>query len=425
MPVKPLRDLLLDNLDVHSSFDDLKGVCFGLAISYESIEGDTKQDKARNLIVFLEQRNRVQDLIAWGKKNRPELAWDAPNPAGTMSTPTQQDAALVSAGVDALAALSGTSVAHPLIANFRADFETARTQISIMRNNKQAHDLLQELEMHVRPLEAHFRQVANDPTALDTLIEHLVGSIEVIARLGALAASMFTGNEALLVQQLAGAGATLKSAMDKSEYAVLDQPLWVVQRVLGRLPGRINSLLVAAANLLLQSGILAHMQGARSALVALHVNADLLASFSTSLDAIGRIRDRLATLRDRHDGWQLIDDDLKRIEASIADATPDQSAPLGELIRSWADVSSQLKPLTDGEDAAVAALTGGLSLSTIETNLQSAITTDNERGMRSLFTQFCTLARRRFYATDTQLLEVCNDLQDIGDSLDGLLKTLE
>ena len=419
MPPQSLRDLLFYNLEERSNLENLKGICFDLNIEYEDIAGDTRPEKARNLILYLEQRARVNDLIAWGRQNRAELVWDAPP---TQPTPTQTDATLVSAGVSVLATLARTEQARPLIASFRADFETARTQIMIMRQNKQAHDLLHELEMHYRPLEAHYRRVADDPGALETVIEHVVGAIEVIARLGALAVTVFTGNEAVLVQQLTGASVALKGALDASNFGALDKPLTVMQRVLGRLPGRINSLLVAATKLLLQSGILAHMQTAGDALATLRIDAEQLVEFTRALEAMGRIRDRLGALRDRHDGWQLVDDDLRRIEASIADAAPGQPDALAELIASWQDVSAQLTPLLDGDDNAPG---GALSLGAIDTNLKSAIDTNNEPRMRVLFSQFCVLARRRFYTTDAQLLEVCNDLQNIGDSLDDLLKNID
>lgn len=72
----PSRDLLLFNLTQKSSLDDLKVMCFDLGIDFDDIPGEAKPTKAANIIAYLERRAGLGDLIAWGKRKRPDLKWE-------------------------------------------------------------------------------------------------------------------------------------------------------------------------------------------------------------------------------------------------------------------------------------------------------------------------------------------------------------
>jgi len=53
----------------------LNTLCFHLKVDYEDLSGVGKEDKARELVLFLERRQRIVDLMETGKRLRPEVPW--------------------------------------------------------------------------------------------------------------------------------------------------------------------------------------------------------------------------------------------------------------------------------------------------------------------------------------------------------------
>jgi hypothetical protein len=66
-----LRQVLADRF----SPGDLQTLCFDLGIAYENLSGEEHRLKALNLIQTLERTNRIDDLIAFGQKIRPDVNW--------------------------------------------------------------------------------------------------------------------------------------------------------------------------------------------------------------------------------------------------------------------------------------------------------------------------------------------------------------
>jgi DNA-binding NtrC family response regulator len=55
---------------------DLRDLCFDLdGVDYESLPGEDKLDKARELVSYLERRGRISELVAVGKELRPDVDW--------------------------------------------------------------------------------------------------------------------------------------------------------------------------------------------------------------------------------------------------------------------------------------------------------------------------------------------------------------
>ncbi len=71
-----LRDILVTR---HST-EDLKLLCFELGavipdLDYDSLPGQGKADKARELVAFVGRRGRVADLVEVGRRLRPDIPW--------------------------------------------------------------------------------------------------------------------------------------------------------------------------------------------------------------------------------------------------------------------------------------------------------------------------------------------------------------
>ena len=64
-----LRRTLVERL----SEGDLRDLCFDLGVNYDDLPGETRADKARELITYFKQRNRLPKLIRTIEENRPDI----------------------------------------------------------------------------------------------------------------------------------------------------------------------------------------------------------------------------------------------------------------------------------------------------------------------------------------------------------------
>ncbi len=58
-------------------FDDgeLRTLCFDLQLDYDSLPGQGKASKARELVAYLERRDRIAELTQLGRQLRPQVDW--------------------------------------------------------------------------------------------------------------------------------------------------------------------------------------------------------------------------------------------------------------------------------------------------------------------------------------------------------------
>lgn len=54
---------------------ELRDLCFDLGVDYESLLGEGRADKARELIGYMERRKRIPELIMKGEKQRSDILW--------------------------------------------------------------------------------------------------------------------------------------------------------------------------------------------------------------------------------------------------------------------------------------------------------------------------------------------------------------
>jgi internalin A len=66
-----LRQMLIE----HFSNSELNDLCFDLGIDYESIKGQAKSDKARELIAHVRRHGRTDELIQLCRRLRPNANW--------------------------------------------------------------------------------------------------------------------------------------------------------------------------------------------------------------------------------------------------------------------------------------------------------------------------------------------------------------
>lgn len=66
-----LRQILAD----HFTEDELRTLCYDLEIDYDDLDGTGRAGKAREIVAYLERRERLTDLVRVGRHQRPEIAW--------------------------------------------------------------------------------------------------------------------------------------------------------------------------------------------------------------------------------------------------------------------------------------------------------------------------------------------------------------
>ncbi len=79
-------------LTTRFSDGELRTLCFDLGVDYENLPGQGKADKARELISHLERRQRIAALVATGRGQRPDIAWDVALEATGVETIIKYDA---------------------------------------------------------------------------------------------------------------------------------------------------------------------------------------------------------------------------------------------------------------------------------------------------------------------------------------------
>lgn len=67
---------------IESAFNEqeLQDLCFRLNVAHEDILGDTRTQRVRELVTHLNRRGRLDELVAIGRKLRPQLIWQVAAP---------------------------------------------------------------------------------------------------------------------------------------------------------------------------------------------------------------------------------------------------------------------------------------------------------------------------------------------------------
>lgn len=71
--VNELKLSIYANLTTNFNLAELEGLGFDLGINYDNLPSDTKQQKAMELVNFLERHGRLDELVTLIKLNRPNL----------------------------------------------------------------------------------------------------------------------------------------------------------------------------------------------------------------------------------------------------------------------------------------------------------------------------------------------------------------
>lgn len=404
---------LRDAIVAHFSLGDLDLLCADIDVNPDSVpRRDTIDARAQALLEFAARAGVLDRLLAACAARVPAVTVDWAS-FSAITRPAAGPASALTAGVNALAALARHPDARDTLSAFRADFESARAQIALLGAHKSLHELLQELEVRYAPLDADARRAASDPSAWDTLAQSIPEVSDIIGEITTQAADARLGlGAALWLTHLRQARTGLMAALDPPDPAMLASARADLKRGLSRGPSLVNTRLVATVDVLLQSNMAGRMLAARDLLAGQGARDDLIAQLNASLDALPALRGQLAALRDEHNGWQEVENQIGRIEDNLA-------ADSAELIQTWPDVAALTGQLIGARAEAWAD-----RLTKIAADTQAALTVNDLAAARRLFAQFASAAGRRFRRVDDELLEICNALQHAGAALDGLVRAI-
>jgi len=422
---RKLRQALVDLFNVA----ELQQLCADLGVDYDELGGpDTiLSSRANALILYLNRRQRLRVLLVVLRQYRPALTWDQilvdasdpeavageVHPAVAQSTGDGRDTLIASRSFTALIRLLSHPEASEAIIRFQSDFQAASSRIDLMNDLKLAHDLFQELENRYFLIDNDRKRLPDDDLAWDSLALNEPELGVKIDDLLALARQAAFAEEARRwTQQLQMVRQAMRTAVEKSDLEQLEGACRRLYRVINRLPSRINAQLIATAKALRLKNldtavttICAHLDASDLE------NLELVNQIKAGSSALGGLDQRLQQLTAEHDAWQAIDDELRRVETSLDNG-------LEELDEAWLDLEPMTRDLIAAQSDDWAA-----EMQNVLTALSQAIDEAVVVTARRLFRRFRSQSGRRFRQVDIELLGLCHDLQQIGESLDVLLRT--
>jgi len=76
VPVEVIdRSALRQNLTTYFNASELRTLCFDLNVDYDSLQGEGKGDKARELVAYMERHGRISELVEACKRLYPKVTW--------------------------------------------------------------------------------------------------------------------------------------------------------------------------------------------------------------------------------------------------------------------------------------------------------------------------------------------------------------
>lgn len=332
-----------------------------------------------------------------------------------LSAPSRpaDDAHTARDGLTALADLLRAPGTQAAAAAFRADFQAVRNQIRELERDKRLHDLLHQLQDRYRVVDADRRRLPADATAWDSLAVNEPELDAILADLLDMAAGdVALGAETWWLAQVRQIRQDLAASIESCALAGLEAALFRLGRLLTRELSRVNTRLVTIAAGLRLSAVVAAGQSVLAHLPPSPLTAAASQALREGCQALARLEGQLKQLVSLHNAWQAVADELRRIENSLA-------TDAGELALAWPDLKAMTAPLCGDANAEWAA-----AFAATADQMEAALTAGDLIRSRRLFPRYRSQADRRFSQVNRDLLALCEELQQIGDPLDLLLRIL-
>lgn len=426
-PVDP-RKLLKALVELFNE-NELRDLCFDLAVDYENLPPGGKKDKVRELILYFHRRRRLTYLVTVFTEKRPSVSLDEIAVDETDEDPTRFDTPIPRAPTAQPQDRSNTVIAgqsftalirflskpevRTAVVAFQTDFEAASKQIDLLNEYKLVHDLFQELENRYFLIQNDQRRLPADDYAWENIsINEPELQSKITDLLNVMQRVRFTSEERW-VQQLDKAKQKVRSGIEEYNLEQLKTGTRIIYRILNRQPSRINAQLVATAKALRLDNLEEAMRTIGTSLSQSEIDLDVVAEIQKGINALGGLDSRLQELVQEHDDWQEIDDELRRVETSLVQG-------IEELEYTWFDLEPMTRDLINGSDAKWAN-----DLDKVVTSLTDSLEEKVNVTIKRNFRRYRSQVGRRFREVDLELLTLCQDLQRVGESLDLLLRQFD
>lgn len=300
---------------------------------------------------------------------------------------------------------------------FQADFQATCEQIDILGKYKRLHDMLQNLEFCYNPIFQFSRRLPDDQTAWQELASHgddLQIAIDELLEFGSL--TSIPTREMALMGLLRRAQHELEEATTKHNQSQLDKAIRNLQQVLVHQPLLINKLLVTAAKTLRLPKLVKDLTTVCDHLDALGLRGvvgNRLIDFRKGVDDLGGLDNHLTILIDSHDDLQDIDLNIRLIIPWLTDSIDD-------LEDTWQDLHSKIQTICARHET-----TWAIRLYKHSVLLEQALATKEHSKVKLSFGKFHTQFMHSFKRADTDLVQICADLQKVGDPLALVLRLIQ
>jgi hypothetical protein len=283
-----------------------------------------------------------------------------------------------------------------------------------MNDYKQIHDLFQILETQHDLINRDQKRLPNDDMAWEDIA---IAEPELQAKISDMVtlskSQTFAGGDVRWVSQLETVRERLHTAVEGDDFEALESGVSLLYRVLNRHPTRINAQLVAVASALRLDNLEKAITTISSSLAEADVTMDsMIAEVKSGKSALAGLDERLKALVREHNAWQGIDDEVRRVKASVSQNNFD------ELEDAWYDLEPMTKELVESHSEAE----WSVNLSKVMTELEPAIEQQLNAKVRRLFMRYHTYVGHRFREVDLELLSLCTELQRVGEQIDLLLR---
>ncbi|MCA9960169.1 MAG: hypothetical protein KC443_14105 [Anaerolineales bacterium] len=406
------------------SDNELRDLCFEVRVDYESLPPGGKADKARELVSYMERNQRLSILVVVVRQYRPQFDWVSlltdqqeeisfPIVTPPASIPRMgHETQLISKGITTLVHLLRSPEMRTVLVAFQTDFQATSDQIKNVNIYKQLHDLMQQLENRYFLLYNDQRRLPDDDAAWDSI---LLNEPELRGKIDDLVLAAMQGEldatEMRWTSQLEEAKRELTTAIESFELENLKSATRLIYRVLNRQPSRINAQLVTTAGNLRLDGLVAALQTIKEKLANMEAALsaqELIEQNEKAIAALSRMDIQLKALIQEHNALQELDDELRRVEATLLQS-------VDELEDAWYDIQPMVKGLSDlSQESWVE----GTQKAADE--LDAALSAGNVVVIRRTFRRFRSQVGRSFRLVDMQTLALCQELQEVGGSLDLL-----
>lgn len=290
--------------------------------------------------------------------------------------------------------------------------EQIEAQIDLMGDLKEMHDQLHKILIEsYNPVEALVHQCSFPPPEEELELEASQSSLEFAleALRDVVRRQPRLGGDASWIEPLAKADESFKQALQAREQAGIRGAFRRIKLFLDTQPSRINTRLTQEAREIHLSNFIQALRRVIADLEGSGFDPDQLERMVRGLTALEEINDGVADLIDKHNTWQILDDELRRIESNI-------DLDYEELISSWQDLKYYGGKLYGQDEAGWPS-----QLKSLGDALEGEAREVDPELVGRRFQGFRAYARQRFDRTDQDLKSRCMTARRIASEVRELL----